>query len=312
MSQDDPTISSAPIEDAPQAEAPSVYSAEAGSNSDAHETGPRKYLDGRRRQSIDRDAQSQMIDSLREQVQDLFTQVTQLNNKLVKSYNRVSDLEDELHDTSQNFRTSSVKISQLELERTTHLSALNTGLLVEREQVTAELTRLMEKATDEAARRGQAESARAEIEKELDDLSAGLFHQANSMVAEARFARAQSERKADEAERSLKETEELVRLMQQQMQDLQEHKERAERKTQESSSSSWITTSPPMAQAQSLHFLGSHVPYQEFVAFLAHLRAIRPSSSQPPVMSALLQLPFLARLVTEDTYVRTRPRLRSL
>ena len=50
----------------------------------------------------------------------------------------------------------------------------------------------MEKATEEAARRGQAESARAEIEKDLDDLSAGLFDQANRMVAEGRIAEARS------------------------------------------------------------------------------------------------------------------------
>ncbi|KAI0031367.1 hypothetical protein K488DRAFT_10326, partial [Vararia minispora EC-137] len=226
------------------------------------------------------DAQSQVIDSLRTQVQDLFSQVTQLNNKLVKSYDR---------------------ISQLELERSTHLSALNTGLLVEKEQVTAELTRLMEKATEEAARRGQAETARAEIEKDLDDLSAGLFDQANSMVAEARFARSQSERKAEEAERSLKETEELVRLMQQQMQELQAEKERAERKAQEGSSSSWIATSLPVLPAQAHLLLTSHVPYQEFLAFISHLRTIRPASPQPPGIPALLQLPFLARLATEDT-----------
>lgn len=73
------------------------------------------------------DAQAQVIASLREQVQDLFSQVTQLNNKLVKSYDRVSDLEDELHVTSSNLRSSSIKISNLELERAQHLSALNTG-----------------------------------------------------------------------------------------------------------------------------------------------------------------------------------------
>lgn len=75
------------------------------------------------------DAQAQVIASLREQVQDLFSQVTELNNKLVKSYDRVSDLEDDLHISSSNLRSSSLKISNLELERSQHLSALNTGAL---------------------------------------------------------------------------------------------------------------------------------------------------------------------------------------
>ena len=104
-----------------------------------------------------------VIESLHEQVQDLFFQVSQLNNKLVRSYYRVSDLEDELHVTvtSSNFRQVTIKISQLELERTQHLSGLSTGLLVKKSHVTTELTRLMQKATEEAARRGQAETAGA-------------------------------------------------------------------------------------------------------------------------------------------------------
>jgi Rab guanine nucleotide exchange factor SEC2 len=156
-----------------------------------------------RRGSIDRDAQDLVISSLRTQVQDLVSQVTELNNKLVKSYDRVSNLEDDLHVTGSSLRSSSLKISQLELERSQHLSALNIGLLVEKSHVTSELTRLTEKATEEAARRGQVESARADIEKDLDDVSAALFDQANTMVAEARLGRAQSNRKAEEAERAL-------------------------------------------------------------------------------------------------------------
>ncbi|KAA1472434.1 hypothetical protein DENSPDRAFT_761315, partial [Dentipellis sp. KUC8613] len=237
----------------------------------------------RRRPSNDHDAQAMVIDSLRQQVQDLVSQVTALNGKLVKSYDRFSDLEDALH----------------------HLSALNTGLLVEKAQVTAELTRLMEKATDEAARRGQAESARAEIEQELDDLSAGLFDQANTMVAEARLARAMSERKAEDTERALKETEEVVGLMQKQMQALQEDKEESERRMEEMKArmgkGKWVDRTPSPAPAYSLSLLSSHQPYQEFLLFVAHLRSIRPTSPQMPAMTTLLPLPFLSRLLSEDT-----------
>ena len=112
-----------------------------------------KRVNGRHnREHSDPDAQAMVIDSLRSQIQDLFSQVTQLNTKLVKSYDRVSDLEDELHVTSANLRASTLKVSNLELERTQHLSALSTGLLVEKDHVTTELSRLMERATEEAAR----------------------------------------------------------------------------------------------------------------------------------------------------------------
>ncbi len=257
-----------------------------------------------RRGSVDKDAQDLVISSLRTQVQDLVSQVTQLNNKLVKSYDRVSDLEDDLHVTSSSLRASSVKISQLDLERSQHLSALDTGLLVEKSHVTSELTRLMEKATEEAARRGQAESAQAAIEKDLDDVSAALFGQANTMVAEARLGRARSERKAEEAERSLREAEDAVRLMQQQLQGLQGEKEAAEHRmdimTAAMGKGKWIEQSPSSPASAHL-LLTSHAPYHEFLSFISHLRALRATYPQPPSIHSLLALPFVARLQLEDT-----------
>ena len=256
--------------------------------------------------SVDPDAQEMLISSLRTQIQDLFAQVSQLNNKLVKSYDRVSDLEDDLHVASANLRSSSLKISHLELERSQHLSALNTGLLVEKSHVTTELNRLMEKATEEAAQRGQAESARIAIEKELDDLSASLFDQANAMVAEARFAKHLSERKVEDAELALKSAEEAVQLMQVQMQSMQAEKEETE---QASRKMEMVLSKGKSVERRhddisvSLRLLNSHGPDQDYLAFLSHLRVLRLTSPSPPAMSTLLPLPFLARLLTEDTYV---------
>ncbi|KAF8531838.1 hypothetical protein JB92DRAFT_1945332 [Gautieria morchelliformis] len=242
--------------------------------------------------------QSMVITSLRGQVSDLVSQVTQLNSKLVQSYDRISDLEDNIHLTSSNLRNSTLKISQLELERTQHLSALNTGLLVEKSHVTTELTRLMEKATDEAARRGKAESARQEIEKDLDDLSAELFDRANTMVAEARFEQAKSERRTQDAEAMLKGAEEAVASMQAQMQTLRDDKDRTDR---ELDKGKWVEREKPLRSPAPPKLLSSHVPYQEFLLFVAHLRQIRPATPQLPPMTTLLPLPFLTRLVSEDS-----------
>ena len=250
------------------------------------------------------DAQAQVISSLRSQISDLLTQVTQLNGKLVSSYDRVSDLEDELHVASSNMRSNSIKISQLELERTQHLAALNTGLLVEKSHVTTELTRLMERATDEAARRGQAETARANIEKDLDDLSANLFDQANRMVAEARLERAMCERKAVDAEMALRGAEEAVSLMQLQMQALREEKESTSQEIEKMRTlmgKGKYIEHPPIASQITVKLLSVHTPYQEFLLFVAHLRSIRPATTTPPSISTFLPLPFLARLATEDS-----------
>ncbi|KAG6377585.1 hypothetical protein JVT61DRAFT_15403 [Boletus reticuloceps] len=251
-------------------------------------------------------AQAQVIASLRAQLTDLFSQVTQLNSKLVSSYDRVSDLEDELHTTSASLRNASVTISSLELERSHHLAALNTGLLVEKAHVTAELNRLMERATEEAAQRGQAESARQDIEKDLDDLSASLFGQANTMVAEARLNQAKSERKVQDAEQALKIAEDAVKDMQVQMQAFQAKKEAAERDAQEAKltmgKGKWVERDDSrVGEIPSIRFMTTHAPHAEFLAFVAHLRGLRASQTTPPVILTLLSQPFIARLINEDS-----------
>ncbi|KAF8521556.1 hypothetical protein BU17DRAFT_87737 [Hysterangium stoloniferum] len=126
---------------------------------------------------------------------------TTLAPPLVQLYDRISDLEDNIHITSSAQRAATLQISALELKRTQHLAALNTGLLVEKTHVTSELNRLMERATEEAARRGVAESAQQEIERDLDGLSAELFGKANAMVAEARIAAAKEQMQVLQAEK---------------------------------------------------------------------------------------------------------------
>lgn len=255
----------------------------------------------------DAEAQAQVIESLRAQVQDLFSQVSQLNTKLVRSYDRVSDLEDELHVTSSNLRNATLKVSQLEFENAQHLSALSTGLLVEKSHVTTELTRLMEKATEEAARAGEAVSARHAIEKELDDLSAGLFDQANTMVAEARLAQARSERKVVETQEALRGAEEVVGLLQTQLQALQAEKEASDRQVDMMKDlmgkGKWVERHQAPSQVPRLRLLCVHSQYIEYVQFIAHLRTIRPTTVHPPPVSTLLPQPFLARLVAEDSCV---------
>ncbi|KAJ3933776.1 MAG: proline-rich protein [Lentinula lateritia] len=238
-----------------------------------------------RRSSID-DPQTELISTLRGQIQDLFTQVTQLNSKLVQSYDRVSDLEDDLHVNQSNLRQSTLKISQLELERTQHLSALNTGTLVERSNVVEELTRLMERATQEAAQRSSAESAKRNIETELEELAKDLFEGANGMVAEARYERFLSQQRAEESERRARDVEERLAAMQQEMRQLDKGK--------------WVPRAGDLVKERKL--MSSHVPYQEFLGFVGHLRGLHGQQGQAaPTMTTLLGLPFLARIATEDS-----------
>ncbi len=262
----------------------------------------------RPRSSIYDDPQTQLVSSLRSQITDLMNQVTQLNGKLVQSYDRVSDLEDSLHINSSNLRSSTLQVSQLEFERAQYLAALNTGLLVEKGSITTELTRLMERVSEETAQRGRAEDAKTAIEKDLDDLSATLFAQANTMVAEARYARSVSERKAEDTEKALKGAEEAVSMLQVQMQTLREEKEKSESETKtlrHICGLSGTTMRTPSNLADSVILLprlsSTHPSYHEFLVFTSHVRSLKSNGGQIPQMGTLVGLPFLSRLIAEDS-----------
>ena len=92
-----------------------------------------------------------------------------------------------------------------------------------------------------------------------------------------------------------------------QMQDLQEEKEHAERSAENMRAlmgkGKWVERASMKNGLVTLRLLSSHVPYQEFLLFVAHLRSVHLGSAQPPAMSTLLPLPFLTRLLTEDSCV---------
>ncbi len=126
------------------------------------------------------------------------------------------------------------------------------------------------------------------------------------MVAEARLGRAQSDRKAEEAERALVEAEDAVKLMQQNLQAFQQEKEAAEHRMEDMRAAmgkgKWVERASSLPT--NVHqLLTSHVSYHEFLSLISHLRTLRATNPQPPAIGSLLGLPLMARLQTEDTYV---------
>lgn len=249
-------------------------------------------------------------EALQAQVKDLTNQVTGLNEKLVKSFNRIADLEDDYSDAQERIRTMSAKIQELEKERSEHLDALNTGLLVEKAHVSSEMQRMMDRVIEETAQRGKAESDKSKIEAELDELSSSLFSEANKMVAVERLSRARAEEKSRNMEERLKDTEGIMLEQHKVLADLQRQVEKLQISGSGSSkdgdhSASIITVE---SQAVSFHRLKTSalprsasqrtatrerkhkpsvdpsadarliiniVPYQEFRSFIAHLRKLR-------------------------------------
>lgn len=163
-----------------------------------------------------------------ERAGELRNQVTSLNNKLVSSFMRIGDLEDDVLQMQEQISTYRSKITSLEKERGEHLAALNTGLLVEKEHVSTEMQKMMERLVQETAAKGKAVDEREKIEAELDELSSSLFSEANKMVAQEKLARARAEEKSRSMEERLKDTEEIMEHQQKRLVELQGALESAE------------------------------------------------------------------------------------
>ncbi|CAE6447992.1 unnamed protein product [Rhizoctonia solani] len=260
----------------------------------------------------DDDPRGLLVETLRTQLTDTHNQLDQLNSKLVQSYDRVSTLEETLDNTNESLSAAKARVKQLEAAKAEHEAALETGLLVEREHVAHELSRLMERATEEAAQRGVADAARSRIETELDDLSADLFARANTMVAEARIARAASERKVEETESALKGAEDAIKSMQLQMQQMVDARRDAELKVTEmrarmGKGKSGEGDEELVVDGPRRRLYSNHAIYREFIAFVSHLRNLRANAGVMPQFSALTSLPFIARLIVEDCSTATSP-----
>lgn len=248
-------------------------------------------------------------ESLLAQVKDLTNQVTGLNEKLVRSFNRIADLEDDFSEAQERIRSMSTKIKELEKERSEHLDALNTGLLVEKEHVSTEMQRMMDRVIEETAQRGKAESDKSKIEAELDELSSSLFSEANKMVAVERLSRARAEEKSRNMEERLKDTEGIMLEQQKVLADLQRQVEQLQsgstpKKASDQGASSASAENgvgdfhrlnssslarsisqrtveqeskhkPAIDLASEARLIINIIPYQEFRSFIAHLRKLR-------------------------------------
>lgn len=246
----------------------------------------------------DEDASKLLISSLRTQLTDLHSQLEMLNSKLISSYSRISSLEDDLDLSNCNLDTTQARLKSLEQQRQSHMEALQSGVLVERAAIATELSRLMERATEEERMRGEEEGKRKEIERDLFELSAGLFGQANTMVAEERIARASAQRRVEECEAQIVAQSKQVKELESTVWVLKEERNGFEREVGELNG---VIKAVDRSRRGGRRLRVGNVPYKEYVAFVEHLRSLVPSSPTPPAISTLLSLPFLARLVTEDS-----------
>ncbi|KAH9445132.1 hypothetical protein MJO28_012783 [Puccinia striiformis f. sp. tritici] len=160
---------------------------------------------------------------------EFIEQLAQLNQKLVKSFETISNLEDELHETKAKNHKLTARNTALELESAQHNEAIKGSVLIERANVQMELYRLTQKVTQESEKRSQSEASLNTIHKELDDLSVSLFTEANRLVAAEKIQRIQAERKVKEVEEAMKRVEEVIEARRDQSNELRLSLEEAER-----------------------------------------------------------------------------------
>lgn len=210
-----------------------------------------------------------------EREMELRSQVTGLNAKLVDSINRMSDLEDELSVAHNRILIHTTRIAELSKERDQYISAMNTGLLVEKAHVTSEMQRMMERVVEETAQRGKAESDKTRIEAELEDLSAALFNEANSMVAVERLARAKAEEKSQHLETSLRDTERIMQDQQELLKNLQAEVDALRADAPDAPREVPAAEAPPAVTTVPHPIITTNIPpYVEFLQFLSHLRSL--------------------------------------
>ncbi|EGG02888.1 uncharacterized protein MELLADRAFT_90485 [Melampsora larici-populina 98AG31] len=226
--------------------------------------------------------------SLRIQLKELNEQLNQLNSKLVGSFERIANLEDELHESTQNHNLIKSRNKVLEIEAAEHEEALKGGLLVESADVQAELQRLTHRALQEAEKRSQSEASLSTINKELDDLSASLFSEANRLVAAEKLQRIKAERKVVEVEEAMKGVEEVIESRRDQLNDLRVCLENAERERDEYKLQLMAFQNPTHASDCGQHPLANELS-QEYIASTSHpTLACNPTDTSSSIIASVL------------------------
>ncbi|ODQ50508.1 hypothetical protein SAICODRAFT_39818, partial [Saitoella complicata NRRL Y-17804] len=143
--------------------------------------------------------------------------------KLIIAVERQADLDDALNSARRELEASKARLSTLKEEARVNaekLGMIDRGeyiLKSDAEQVQASLTKELNEAVNG---KKQAEKERKGMETELEELTRSLFEEANKMVASARRDREASEKKREQMQARLADTETLLKNHQEQLADL--------------------------------------------------------------------------------------------
>ncbi|KAG4301423.1 hypothetical protein PCANB_002226 [Pneumocystis canis] len=144
-----------------------------------------------------------------------------LSSKLVASIEKQASLEDRMHWTDHALAAAKIRIRELEAAQQECVERM-AQVLQEKQGIEEETKALMTKLIEETRQRGQAETDKRTIEKELEDLTKTLFEEANRMVSVAYKEREYLEKRNEHLQAKLEDTEMLLRSHQTQLAELKE------------------------------------------------------------------------------------------
>ena len=146
--------------------------------------------------------------------------LNELSTKLVEAVEKQADLEDTLAVTRHELEVARHKINQLEQAQKEYVEMMDQGMLIEKKDVENETGELTRRLLEESKNRVQAENDKNKIEQELEMLTAKLFEEANNLVASARRENKALEKRNDQLQSRLEDTESLLQSQQDQLAEL--------------------------------------------------------------------------------------------
>jgi Rab guanine nucleotide exchange factor SEC2 len=146
--------------------------------------------------------------------------LNELSTKLVEAVEKQADLEDTLAVTRHELEVANQRVKQLEQVQKEYADMMERGMLIEKKDVENETTELTRRLLEESKNRVQAENDKVKIEQELETLTAKLFEEANNLVASARRENKALEKRNDQLQNRLEDTETLLQSQQDQLSEL--------------------------------------------------------------------------------------------
>jgi hypothetical protein len=112
---------------------------------------------------------------------ELNSEVAALSDKLIKSINVQTSLEDTLAATRHELEEARERIQQLEAEAQLHRENVTSGVMVKKSDVKEDLVLVTSQLAEEKTLRSKAEKEKRNMEQELENLTASLFEEANKV-----------------------------------------------------------------------------------------------------------------------------------